>query len=127
MVMSNINSSQPIFVLGFHRGGTTFVQRLLNCHEKVTIWGENGGIISDLRVMSERYAKSPAVKVDVEQYRDFSGLADLLETKRKALALCEANNISIGSTERIRFRGFLSQKLVGWAVSYPIISDNHSV
>jgi hypothetical protein len=76
MVKSNINSSQPIFVLGFHRGGTTFVQRLLNCHEKVTIWGENGGIISDLRVMSERYAKSPAAKVDVEQYRDFSGLAD---------------------------------------------------
>ena len=35
---------------------------------------------------------------------------------------------SIGSSERIRFRGFLSQKLVGWAVgwavSYPMISDN---
>jgi len=76
MGKSNMSSSQPIFVLGFHRGGTTFVQRLLNCHQKVTIWGENGGIISDLRVMIERYATSPAAKVDVEQYRDFSGLAD---------------------------------------------------
>ena len=76
MDKSNIRSSQPIFVLGFHRGGTTFVQRLLNCHKKVTIWGENGGIVGDLRAMSERFATSPAAKVDVEQYREFRGLAD---------------------------------------------------
>ena len=34
---------------------------------------------------------------------------------------------SIGPSEIISIRGFLSQKLVGWAVAYPRISDNYSV
>lgn len=68
--------SPPIFVLGFHRGGTTLVQRLLNCHEEVTIWGENAGIISDFRRMYTRFADSPVGSVDVQKYREFSKYAN---------------------------------------------------
>ena len=31
---------------------------------------------------------------------------------------------SMGFSAKIRFRGFLSQKCVGWAVTYPRISGN---
>jgi hypothetical protein len=68
--------AQPIFVLGFHRGGTTFVQRVLNCHRAVTIWGENAGLISHLRSLYEAYAASPAMPVDRTAYRKFDGFAD---------------------------------------------------
>jgi Sulfotransferase family len=63
------------FLLGFYRGGTTFVQRLLNCHRRVTIWGENGGFVSRLRQMHERFARD-AQFVDSRDFTDFDGFAD---------------------------------------------------
>lgn len=36
---------QPIFVLGVQRSGTVLVQRLLNSHEDVLIWGEHHGAL----------------------------------------------------------------------------------
>lgn len=36
-------SAAPVFVLGLMRSGTTLVQRVLNSHPGVTIWGEHGG------------------------------------------------------------------------------------
>ncbi|MGH9381142.1 MAG: sulfotransferase [Thermoanaerobaculia bacterium] len=68
----------PVFVLGFHRGGTTFVQRLLNCHRRVTIWGENAGLVGELRRVVERLAASHVVrgKVDAEAYREFNDFAN---------------------------------------------------
>jgi hypothetical protein len=49
----------PIFLLGVHRGGTTFVQRLLNCHENVTVWGENAGLVSQLRAAGNHERQVP--------------------------------------------------------------------
>jgi hypothetical protein len=69
-------TTQPTFLLGFHRGGTTFVQRILNCHRDVTIWGENAGLVSKLRLLHEAYASAPTMKVNREEYRDFSRFAD---------------------------------------------------
>jgi hypothetical protein len=63
------------FLLGFYRGGTTFVQRLLNCHRQVTIWGENGGFASRLRLMHERFARD-AQFVDSRDFRQFDAFAD---------------------------------------------------
>lgn len=40
--------TDPVFVLGLMRSGTTFVQRLLNCHPELTIWGEHGGALQPL-------------------------------------------------------------------------------
>lgn len=71
-----VHSAAPIFVLGFHRGGTTFVQRLLNCHRRVVIWGEHAGIVKELRGIYENYKKSPAMEVDFLSYSDFSGFAE---------------------------------------------------
>jgi len=51
-------------------------QRLLNCHRSVTIWGENGGIVSDLRSMCERYSESPVGVVDIGKFREFNEFAD---------------------------------------------------
>lgn len=42
--------TDPVFVLGLMRSGTTFVQRLLNCHPELTIWGEHGGALQPLLV-----------------------------------------------------------------------------
>jgi Sulfotransferase family len=61
---------RPLFLLGFHRGGATFVQRLLNCHRQVTIWGENGGLVSRLRLLHRDFAQF-ANPVDVAEFARF--------------------------------------------------------
>jgi len=69
-------SHRPIFLLGFPRGGTTFVQRVLNCHRRVTVWGENNGIVSLLRRAHEAFATPPKAVPDRAQYLDFTRFAD---------------------------------------------------
>lgn len=76
VVTSKVDYPSQVFVFGFHRGCTTFVQRLLNCHRDVTVWGENVGIFGQLRLLQEKYAQSPARKVDIEKYQDFSEFHD---------------------------------------------------
>jgi hypothetical protein len=39
---------RPVFVLAQHRSGGTLLARLLNCHERLVIWGEHAGFIDDL-------------------------------------------------------------------------------
>jgi hypothetical protein len=69
---------QPVFLLGFHRGGTTFVQRLLNCHREVTIWGENGALLSNLRLVHETFGRY-GHKLDPRAYSNFNRFADQFE------------------------------------------------
>ena len=57
-------SRGPLFVLGFHRGGTTFVQRALNCSRHIHIWGEHGGILRFYRQAFDTFNAIPKRKVD---------------------------------------------------------------
>lgn len=69
---------RPVFLLGFHRGGTTFVQRLLNCHGQVTIFGENRAMLSRLRLMHRAWALQ-ARRLDAASYSRFAGFAETFE------------------------------------------------
>ena len=41
-------NKQPIFIFTTGRSGSTWLQRILNVHPKVCIWGEHHGFIEDL-------------------------------------------------------------------------------
>jgi Sulfotransferase family len=66
----------PVFLLGFHRGGTTFVQRLLNCHRDLVVWGEHGGIFYDAAGAYRRFKGSQIQLVDRKDYAAFQDFAD---------------------------------------------------
>jgi hypothetical protein len=72
MTTSQSGSLSPVFLLGLHRGGTTFVQRLLNCHRDLVVWGENAGILNDYASMFERLRHAPIEKVDASGFAEFS-------------------------------------------------------
>lgn len=59
---------RPIFVLGFHRGGTTFLQRLINCSEDAMIWGEHRGILRFYAQAHAEYVDSPIRATQAGQY-----------------------------------------------------------
>jgi hypothetical protein len=69
---------RPVFLLGLHRGGTTFTQRLLNCHHEVLLWGENHGVLSRLRLMQAAFTRM-AQRVDAEVYAQFDSHAEVFE------------------------------------------------
>jgi hypothetical protein len=66
-------TSTPLFLLGFHRGGTTYVQRLLNVHPDVVVWGENGGLITNLRRAHAQAALLQAVDAPPSDRPDDDG------------------------------------------------------
>jgi hypothetical protein len=68
------DARRAVFVLGFHRGGATFVQRLLNCHQQVMIWGENGGMLSGLRLVHQAFAEY-GYHIDADAYARFEDFA----------------------------------------------------
>lgn len=40
--------NRPIFVASMGRSGSTLLQRVLNVHPRITIWGEHGGFLSGI-------------------------------------------------------------------------------
>lgn len=50
----------PVFLLTCGRTGSTLLQRLLNVHESLHIWGEHGGALSGLRT-AHKMATAPSV------------------------------------------------------------------
>jgi hypothetical protein len=73
MAARRARAQAPLFLLGFHRGGTTYVQRILNCHRRVVVWGENGGLIAQLRKAHDRARNlRPS---DVARYQEFDAFA----------------------------------------------------
>lgn len=44
----NKNFSSPLFLFGSGRSGTTLLQRILNSHDDICIWGEHGGFLKDV-------------------------------------------------------------------------------
>jgi len=51
---------QPIFIASMGRSGSTLLQRVLNVHPDITIWGEHGGFLSGI-LTSYRTTTQPAV------------------------------------------------------------------
>jgi len=51
------SSQRPIFVAAATRSGSTLLQRLLNTHPEVTVWGEHMGILKYLRQIDSIAAK----------------------------------------------------------------------
>lgn len=39
---------RPVFIFGTHRSGSTMIERMLNCHPDLVIWGEHGGMLNHL-------------------------------------------------------------------------------
>lgn len=64
------DDSVPLFVFGYHRGGTTYLQRLINVHPDVVVWGENGGVMSSLR---RAHARAERIKPIDPEERDVLG------------------------------------------------------
>lgn len=50
--------NRPIFVASMGRSGSTLLQRVLNVHPEITIWGEHGGFLSGI-LLSYRAASVP--------------------------------------------------------------------
>jgi len=44
----NIKKSSPLFILGSGRSGTTLLQRVLNSHSEICIWGEHSGFLAQI-------------------------------------------------------------------------------
>jgi hypothetical protein len=62
---------RPLFVLGQHRSGSTLLQRILNCHPSLVIWGEEAGVLNKLAEMyaiaRHRDRAHPAVESEVKE------------------------------------------------------------
>lgn len=67
-----VTATAPLFVLGFYRGGTTFLQRMLNCFEDLAIWGEHSGFLRDFARAYGSIRTSAVQKVNVADYANFS-------------------------------------------------------
>ena len=39
-------SSKPVFIFAAHRSGSTMLERILNCHPNLVVWGEHGGLLN---------------------------------------------------------------------------------
>lgn len=52
----------PIFILSTRRSGTTLIQRILNSHEKITIWGEHGGFLKPISKAYAEFYDKPVMK-----------------------------------------------------------------
>lgn len=72
---SPVADAAPIFVLGFYRGGTTLLQRLLNCFQGLAIWGEHSGFLREFARAYCSIRSSELQKVNVTDYAHFNGYA----------------------------------------------------
>ncbi len=73
---------RPVFVLTQHRSGGTLLARLLNCHDKLVVWGEHGGFLDGLaeaRMQIERWAEQLPERStrELRQYVRTERLADV--------------------------------------------------
>ncbi len=67
-----VADTAPLFILGFYRGGTTLLQRMLNCFEDLAIWGEHSGFLRDFARAYGSIRSSEVRKVNVADYASFS-------------------------------------------------------
>ena len=62
--------NRPIFVASMGRSGSTLLQRILNVHPDITIWGEHGGFLAGI-LQSYELASEPTFSQNLENgYED---------------------------------------------------------
>lgn len=95
---------EPVFVMSTAHAGSDLVQRLLNCHPHLVLWGEHGGFLNGLgKAYAQMRRQERFPKVDSEN----AGPALLLPTLQDPNAAIEwANPISLAGFEE-RLRGFV--------------------
>ena len=62
----------PIFLFTLHRSGGTLLQRIVNAHPNVVIWGEHGGFINQLADADATLAEFSPVTSPISR-RDIQG------------------------------------------------------
>lgn len=73
---------RPVFLFCTGRSGSTLLLRYVNLIDNVTVWGEHGGIVTELRTVHERLTTEP-VLTWMHRTRK---TADLFASKRPVLA-----------------------------------------
>lgn len=58
--------NRPIFVASMGRSGSTLLQRVLNVHPEITIWGEHGGFLSGI-LQSNSVAGGDAAAANLDE------------------------------------------------------------
>lgn len=91
--------SSPLFLLGSGRSGTTLLQRILNSHEDICIWGEHGGFLSSV---AEAYIMSYD-KVTVEH---------LIKPNKEEKSIKEAKQILKNPTRWIAWQNWFGRKSI---------------
>jgi len=54
--------NRPIFIASMGRSGSTLLQRVINVHSEITIWGEHGGFLSGIFTSYELASEPSAVQ-----------------------------------------------------------------
>jgi hypothetical protein len=70
-----VSGHSPVIVLGFYRGGTTLLQRALNCFRNLVVWGEHAGFLKDFARAYAAITTSELRKVDPAAYAAFDTYA----------------------------------------------------
>ena len=64
---NSVARDAPLIVSSVGRSGSTLLQRLLNCHEHLTIWGEHGGFLKGVLEARHRVVGIDAHRAHLER------------------------------------------------------------
>jgi hypothetical protein len=84
-------AESPVFVISTGRSGSTLVQRLLNCHPDLVVWGEHFGMLNGI-AQAINQMSAPEQKLFPRMPEDNRGPAHLLPTLSDAAAAIEWSN-----------------------------------
>jgi hypothetical protein len=68
---------QPVFLFSLHRSGSTLLERILNCHPNLVLWGEHGGIFNQLAAVDAATTPFPDLNHPLAE----RGLAQFIRNK----------------------------------------------
>jgi len=60
-------TERPIIVVSVGRSGSTLVQRLLNAHPLITVWGEHGGFLTHLAAAHSRVVSNETIRGNIQR------------------------------------------------------------
>lgn len=80
----NSTRTDPVFLLSPGRSGSTLLQRYLNCSPDLTLWGEHGGFLKNIRQAYSVVCENKRVQYLLNQGKDH---ADLLVSSKEAIGV----------------------------------------
>jgi hypothetical protein len=99
---------QPVFLMSTGRSGSTLVQRLLNCHPDLVMWGEHHGFLGGLGHTFNRLFIEDGQNPFPREATGNPGLAQLLPTLHDPSAEVEWANPYTAEEFAGQLRGFIS-------------------